>query len=167
MKYHLKRIVGDAHLTYEELYTVLTSVEAILNSRPLLPLSDDPNENSLTPGHFLVGDTLTRVPEPDLLDLPYNRLSRWQRSQQLTQHFWRRWSREYLHSLQVRNKWRSATPNFKVGDMVLILGENQPPMKWLLGRITTVHPGNDGLVRVVTVKTASSELKRPSPNYVC
>lgn len=56
MKYHLYRIVGKAHLTYEEMLTVLSEIEATLNSRPIAPLSEDPNDlNYLTPGHFLVG----------------------------------------------------------------------------------------------------------------
>ena len=55
MKYHLRRIVGDLKLTYEELSTVLTQVEACLNSRPLVPLTtSDDNIEALTPGHFLI-----------------------------------------------------------------------------------------------------------------
>ena len=55
-KSHLRRVVGNVKLTFEELTTVLSQIEACLNSRPLvaLPLADDGVE-ALTPGHFLVG----------------------------------------------------------------------------------------------------------------
>lgn len=55
VKYHLKRTVGDAKLTYEELTTALYQIEACLNSRPLCAMNEDPNELVLTPAHFLVG----------------------------------------------------------------------------------------------------------------
>ncbi|XP_025264626.1 uncharacterized protein LOC112637998 [Camponotus floridanus] len=79
LKHHLRRVIGDAKLTFEEMSTFLTQVEACLNSRPLQALSDDPEDLApLTPGHFLVGAALTAVPEPSLLDEPTFRLSRWQ-----------------------------------------------------------------------------------------
>ncbi|XP_018373148.1 PREDICTED: uncharacterized protein LOC108767669 [Trachymyrmex cornetzi] len=104
-KLHMTRIVGKAHLTFKELQTVLCEIEAIFNSRPITALSSDPNDMShLTPGHFLVGTALNSFPSRDLSDVPENRLLRWQRLEQIRQHFWRRWSTEYLQSLQERNK---------------------------------------------------------------
>lgn len=105
-KYHMSRIVGQAHLTYEEMQTVLSEIEAILNSRPITPLSEDPNDLlCLTPGHFLVGTALNSFPCDDISDIKENRLVRWQRVEQLRQHFWRRWSVEYLNLLQERTRW--------------------------------------------------------------
>lgn len=66
-KFHLRRTIGDSILTYEELSTLLVQIEAILNSRPLCPLSNDGDDYAaLTPGHFLIGEALTVVPEPNL-----------------------------------------------------------------------------------------------------
>ncbi|XP_071644514.1 uncharacterized protein [Temnothorax longispinosus] len=104
-KQRLTKTIGDASLTVVEMMTVLAQVEAILNSRPLTPLSDDPLDlSALTPAHFLIGDFSTSYPEPDILDVPMNRLSRWQHVERLKQHFWSRWSKEYLAVCQGRTK---------------------------------------------------------------
>ncbi|XP_045777004.1 uncharacterized protein LOC123875298 [Maniola jurtina] len=163
-KYHLVRSVGDKYLTFEELATVFCKVEAILNSRPLCPLpsSDNPDEfNVLTAGHFLIGKSLTAVPEYQLELEPISKLSRWQYLQKSSQLFWKRWSREYLNTLQQRAKWFTSNININVGDLVLIKDDNAPPCHWPLGKIEALHPGPDGVVRCVTLRTQKSRLQRP------
>lgn len=162
VKYHLKRIIGEASLTYDEMYTLLTQIEACLNSRPLTPLTNDPDDlHVLTPAHFLIGDSLNAPIQEDITIIPQNRLSRWQRVQQLSQHFWRRWSVEYLGQLQPRTRWQQNVNNsLKIGTMVLIRDDQRPPLQWPLGRIVDTHPGNDGIIRVVTIKTNSGVVKR-------
>lgn len=84
-KFHLKRVIGSTSLTYEEMTTLLTQIEACLNSRPLCAITDDPSDlEPLTPGHFLVGESLLVIPEPDLSDVPLNR---WQLIQRQTQNY--------------------------------------------------------------------------------
>ena len=46
-----------------------------------------------------------------------------------------------------------------IGDVVLIIEENPFTNKWPLGRIVDTHPGRDGHVRVVTIKTANGVYK--------
>ena len=95
LKYHLKRVASDIVFAYEKFYTLITEVEAILNSRYLTPISVDPNDPLvLTPGHFLIGDSLTCPPELDFSEIPNNRLSTWQNITK--QHFWKHWHQEYL-----------------------------------------------------------------------
>ncbi|XP_039303527.1 uncharacterized protein LOC105196225 [Solenopsis invicta] len=162
LKHHLRRVLGDSTLTFEEMSTLLAQVEACLNSRPLQALSDDLEDlSALTPGHFLVGGPLTALPEPSLTELPVNRLTRWQLLQQMRDHFWERWSREYLHSLVHRPKWLKGVADYYVGRLCLIRSETTPPTRWPLARIVQVHPGEDGLIRVVTVRTAASTFTRP------
>ncbi|XP_018370063.1 PREDICTED: uncharacterized protein LOC108765716 [Trachymyrmex cornetzi] len=150
---------------YEELYTLLTRIEACLNSRPLCPLTDDGTDlAALTPAHFLIGVPLTSLPEVDVSDEPVNRLTRHQLLTQMRQHFWQRWSREYLTQLQQRHKWiEESKANIKIGTMVLLRNENTPPMHWRLGRVVAVHPGKDGLIRVIDVKTSNGVLQCSLP----
>ncbi|XP_023248350.1 uncharacterized protein LOC111644041 [Copidosoma floridanum] len=161
VKHHLKRVVGEHMLTFEELSTVLVEIEACLNSRPLGALSADVDDlQALTPSHFLHGCASTLLPDANLTDVPQNRLDRYQLLQRIRNLFWKRWSSEYLLHLQQREKWREPTENFCVGRLVLVKDDRYPPSKWPLGRVTDVHPGPDGLVRVVTVKTATTSLRR-------
>ncbi|XP_046142834.1 uncharacterized protein LOC123988088 [Osmia bicornis bicornis] len=162
VKFHIRRVVGDTALTFEEFTTLLTQIEAVLNSRPLCPLTDYPSDlSALTPGHFLTGDALRAVPEPDLSLVKTARLSRWQLLRQFTENIWDRWSREYLTSLQTASKWQALRNGVQLGNLVLIKDERTPPSKWPLARVTQLHPGRDNLTRVVTLRTASTTLTRP------
>lgn len=161
-KYHLKRVVGDSVLTLTEFMTLATQVEAMLNSRPLTPLSSDPSDlTALTPGHFLIGAPLVSIPEPDVHDLPNNRLKHWHLIQAFNQRIWKRWSVEYLHTLQQRGKWTLKNDNLKVGDLVLVHAASSP-LNWPLARVINIHPGADGVVRVVDLKTQNGQLTRPA-----
>ncbi|XP_025265602.1 uncharacterized protein LOC112638317 [Camponotus floridanus] len=107
VKYHVRRVVGAHTLTFEEFSTLLCNIEACLNSRPLASLTDSIDDyNPLTPGYFLIGTPLNANPEPSLLNINENRLSRWQLVRQMTERFWKFWQSDYLNTLQQRVKWR-------------------------------------------------------------
>lgn len=166
MKLLLKRTLGEVCLTVGEMSTVLAQVEAVLNSRPLTPLSEDPSDlRVLTPGHFLIGDSLQAYPEKNLQEIPMNRLSRWQYTEQIKQHLCSRWKREYLTTCQQRRKWKiDSGAKFEVGQLVMLKDSESMPFRWLLARITEVHPGLDGVTRAVTVRTGKGIYKRAIVN---
>lgn len=154
MKHHLRRVVGVSYFTQEEFNTLLRQVEAILNSRPLYPLPSSPDDLSpLTPAHFLIGRSLIAVPDEDFRHIPVNRLSKYQHIQALMRHFWERCSKEYISELQYRQKWPKSDGVLEKDALVLIKEDNQPPMKWRLGRIEELHPGKDGISRVASIRT--------------
>ncbi|XP_076231248.1 uncharacterized protein LOC143177269 [Calliopsis andreniformis] len=160
-KHHLKRVVGEELFTYEQFITFVTEIEAILNSRPLTPLSSDPNDPvALTPGHFLIGASLTSLPEADFTSTPTNRLSNWQHIQKVKQDFWSRWYKEYINHLNVRHKWTKGSHEIKMGTIVVLKDDHLPPLQWNLGRIIEVHPGEDGIIRTVTVQTSTGIYRR-------
>ncbi|EZA46809.1 hypothetical protein X777_01595, partial [Ooceraea biroi] len=161
-KFHLRRVIGDTILTYEEFATLISQIEFVLNSRPLCAITEDPDDlETLTPAHFLIGGPMTLIPEPPLQDVPTSRLSRWQLLRQMIDRFWRRWSTEYLQRLQARNKWQHPERQLTKGSLVLIQDERFPPSKWPLARVIDTHPGTDGLIRVVTMRTTVATYKRP------
>ncbi|XP_072392244.1 uncharacterized protein [Diabrotica undecimpunctata] len=141
MKSHLKRVVSNAHLRYEEFSIILTQVESVLNSRPISTLSSDPNDLCpLTPVHFLIGRPFTAIPEPDLMFINENRLNHFQRLQKMVQHIWSRWSKEFIGELQQRKNWKQISKDINIGTQVLIKEKNVSPLIWQLGRIVE-HPG--------------------------
>lgn len=114
--------------------TLLVQVEAILNSRPIIPVFSDPNELTyLTPGHFLVGDALTVIPEadtkvtlaihganpPKLLEPVAARVS---------------------SSLSAKDEVADEPP--QIGHLVLVKDDNLPPLKWTLGLISPLSIRN-------------------------
>lgn len=167
-KHHLKRTIGNTILTYEEMYTVLTQIEAILNSRPLLPLSSNCEDFAyLTPGHFLTGRPLMAYPENDISNTPTSRLRLWNVTTKICQSFWKTWHKQYLSNLQSRPKWRNATSNVKIGDLVLLVDDNTPPLVWRMARITNVFPGKDNFVRAVEVMSANKRKHTRSIRKIC
>ncbi|XP_062526540.1 uncharacterized protein LOC134199505 [Bombyx mori] len=162
-KHHLHRVVGNRIQTYDEMHTFLCQVEAILNSRPLCVLSSDASDPlSLTPSHFLIGEPMTALPDVSLIDESPNRLTRWRWIQQSIQHFWKRWSKEYLHELQQSNKWlQDKGVALREGTVVVVCDDRLPPLQWRLARIHELHPGSDNITRVVTIKMGNSLYKRP------
>ena len=161
-KTHLRRIVGDLKLKFEEFTTILAQIESCLNSRPLLSVSspDDDSIEVLTPGHFLIGRPPCSLSDPSFSFCPVSLLRHWDLCQNLICHFWKRWSAEYLSTLNKCMKWHYLSRNLAVGNVVL-LKDGIVPTKWPLARVTQVHTGSDCLVRVVTVQIMKSTYKRP------
>ena len=123
MKLHLKHVIKDTKLTFEEFSTVLTQIEACLNSRPLTPLPSSRDGDAievLTPGHFLVGKPLESIPDHSLSYRSVSLLRRWHLCQSMVRHFWQRWSSEYIATLRHYTKWYQPERNMQVGDVVVL-----------------------------------------------
>ncbi|XP_027839404.2 uncharacterized protein LOC114121329 [Aphis gossypii] len=167
-KHHLTRTTGETKLTLSELSTLLCQIEACLNSRPLTPMSSDPNDfMPLTPAHFLLGAPVTSVPEPNLNGEEPHIMRRWKFVQHLLQTFWKRWQMEYLPQLQIRGKWTSGCAQIAIDDLVIVKEDNLPPLKWHLARVIELHPGRDGNVRVVSIRNSSGKIMRRPVAKLC
>ncbi|XP_049866576.1 uncharacterized protein LOC126367197 [Pectinophora gossypiella] len=145
----------------ETLATLLAEAEAIANSRPLTHVSVEPDDpTTITPFHFLLGGLPAQVSTPETADCNLFGRAEWRKALRLADLYWKRWVREVLPTLQPRQSTRSHA-TVRVGDTVIICDGTLPRGLWPLGRISQLHPGRDGVCRVVDVDTAAGTLRRP------
>lgn len=159
----IRKAVGERRLNFEELTTFAVAAEAVINSRPLVPLNSTSDDAiaALTPGHFLIGRPLKAMPSVPDLSPVLSHIRRWNLVSRLIHDFWERWRPEYLLLLQRRNKWHHPQRNLEKGDVVLIKDQDTFQRVWPMGLITAVFPGKDGLVRVAEVRSQGKVLRRP------
>ncbi|XP_066448142.1 uncharacterized protein [Eleutherodactylus coqui] len=144
---------GTSRLTHETLTTLMAEVVAIINARPLMPISRDPDDPPLLTPSTLLTQKFDAITAPagefDSKDL-YK--CQWRRVQSLANVFWEKWRKQYISTLQTRNKWHSSKPNMEVGNVVLVKDSQSKRNEWPMGLITKVFPSEDGKVRKVEVK---------------
>ncbi|XP_063375837.1 uncharacterized protein LOC134663402 [Cydia fagiglandana] len=151
----------------EVLVTLLLEAEAIVNSRPLTHVPVGPeDQETLTPFHFLIGSSSNQVLPATLDDRDLLRRADWRKALRLADHFWNRWVKEILPTMQPRQIAENREHDLTVGDLVIIVDQNLPRGTWPRGRVVATFPGRDGVVRVVDVATSGGILRRPSKKLV-
>ncbi|CAH8530794.1 unnamed protein product [Schistosoma rodhaini] len=88
--------------------------------------------------------------------LLYNK--RWKEAQRLTTSFWYRWIREYLLTLQTRDKWLNVRRNLQPGDLVLVSNVETSRSLWPKAIVEQVSYGPDGRVRTARLRMANEEI---------
>ena len=140
----LPNVLGRSQVDAERLQSILVGIEAALNSRPVT--QEDENE-TLTPAHFLTGGRLTTIPQGPVPVRTEILTRAFQQYQRLTETLWRRWQREYFHQLksyhEVKRPARQG-PKLKVGDIVLLQEDRMPRQMWKKAQMDELIPGRDG-----------------------
>ena len=175
----LRKMIGRASFTRDELLTAVVEIEAVINSRPLSYVSAMDVEEPLTPSHLLVGRRILSLPdylghrcEPSDEDFEVSASQLTKRMKHLASvlnHFWRRWRSEYLSELRESHRHgakKARNTHIAAGEVVIVHDDSLPRGLWKLGRIQEVIPGADGLPRSALVRVASRDrqhtlLKRP------
>ena len=163
VKRALRAVLGRLLVTDEVLQTVITEVEAVVNSRPLTYVSSEADSlEALTPSHLLLGRPVVRLPPglADDADLSSRRI--WRQTQAIANQFWKRWLSEYVPSLTCRRKWTRETRNLVPGDLILLAEDDVPRGHWPLGRVLHVYPGPDGRVRSALIRARGGTVHRPA-----
>ena len=167
----LRKTLGNARLSYDELLTLVIEVEGTLNVRPLTYIYEEGDpEEPLTPAHLMYGRRLTRLPPypsvEDVEEVSSKGLNRRMKYLSLKlDHFWKRWKREYLSELREHHK-RNVTKGgaiVEIGDMVSVTVEGVSRGKWRLGKVEELITGKDGEIRGAKVKVLT---KKGRPMYL-
>ena len=161
-------------VSFEELRTLLVEFQAIVNMRPLTYLSQDRENEALTPSLLLYGRNIHISPplndlvsnDPDFVG-PSELREQYARLSTAIQKFEHSWQKDYLVSLRERhyNSRSEVSQHLKEGDLVMVdledhLGRGHRSLL-SLGRIHKLLPASDGIVRSVEVKTAGRAYIRP------
>ena len=140
----LYTLTGERTLDDESLCTFLIEVEFILNNRPLTPVSGDPDDlKALTPMSILTGSLDCTFP-PDVFVGADGYRRSWRTVQLMADIFWKRWTKEYLPMLQLRQKWLQPARNLRVGDVVLMCDANSKRGAWPKALVTTKRVARGG-----------------------
>ncbi|XP_063378248.1 uncharacterized protein LOC134665279 isoform X1 [Cydia fagiglandana] len=149
--------LGGTNLAKRVVRTCVTCIR--MKAKTFAPIMDPNDLSALTPAHFLIGRPLTAPPCRDLT-AETGRLPRYETLEKMRQHFWQRWSKQYISELQTRTKWQTHGQDIVQNSLVLVKEDNLPPLKWRLGRVVALFTGHDGVSRVADVKTASGTIRR-------
>ena len=156
----LHSLVGERQVDDETLSTLMVEMEKILNDRPITSVSSDPEDlEALTPSHILRLRQNPCIPLDEFSKADKYK-AKWKYVHLQADSFWKRWMKEYLPTLQERQKWLDQKPNLKKGDLVLVADQNTPRGKWPKALVEQTFPLSDGVVRRVQLKTAEGSLQR-------
>ena len=168
IKSALRKILWKSKLTYEEVETILTEIEGVLNCRPLCYVDDSDLAEPITPSHLMYGRNIQRRailngPSEESEVTPTARIVH---VRKLQTHFWKRFSGEYITALRERDSVRrkgveNPSANLKVGDVVMIYQKHVARCEWPLGKVIRLVTSDDGHVRGAELQTATGTLKRP------
>ena len=158
----LYTIISNRTIHEDLLVTLFCEIEYMLNSRPLVELSDEPNDfQAITPNHFVCKSFNNPCPG-DFDDKVVNYKKQWKSLQLLSNMFWKIFIKAYVPFLNKRQKWFKNSRNFKPNDLVLVVNDNLPRSFWQMGRILSVFKGADNVVRSAEVRLPNTTLKRPT-----
>lgn len=162
VKTALRVVLREQSVPEPVLQTLLVEVEGILNAKPLGYVSSDVTDlDPVTPNLLLMGRRDASLPQVlfDSTNLLGRR--RWRHSQVLADNFWTAFIRDYLPSLQDRQKWRRDGKELMVGQVVLIVDPQLPRALWPVGTVTETLAGPDGKIRTARVKVQEKSYTRP------
>ena len=142
----------------EDLDTLLKEAELIINSRPLTPISDSPDDfAALTPLTVMTSILHPDAPVDEFCNSDML-LKSLQATQALADDFWEIWLADYFPLLQKSIKWHKVRENLKPGDLVLVKEDTISARRvYPKALVLEVFKNSDGLVRRALIRTPTGE----------
>ncbi len=154
----LDEVLTVRYPTDEMLKSLFIEVENMVNSRPLTYVSlESPDDEVLTPNHFLLGSSSGQKPPGHFTDADLLR-NNWRAIQMMSDKFWKKFVDEYLPTLTRRTKWFRKVEPLKVGDVVILVDSSFQRNTWPKGIIIETFMDKTGQVRSARVRTATGTI---------
>ena len=154
-------MIGRASLSFDELVTILTEIEAEINSRPLTYVYDDSEGITypLTPSQLVNGRDVNLSPNYAYSDIVSTQETLTRRSKyhrKILTEFAKKWKNEYLPSFrEIANRNKDKETALSIGELVIVNNEQTKRSFWKIGKIIELFPSKDGKVRSVKLKVAT------------
>ena len=111
----------------------------------------------LSPSHILNMKLKVVMPPAGMFETPnLHCRKRWRRVQHISSKFWSHWRKEFLATLQDRQKWKTLLRNFLIGDIV-ILKEGTQHNDWRLAMVIKVYKDDKGYGQTVQLYFGCSD----------
>ena len=163
----LKKVMGKALLTFEELQSIITEIENALNSRPSTYIDEDPDSNIITPNHLIYGRDINEksfetnhvpiISSTNAEDLAA-------RMKLVLEHYSKCFETEYTLALQEQhfyvNTHNSSYKRELTGDIILIKEDLLAQMSWRKGKVINVIKGRDNLIKGVELEVYQPNLNK-------
>jgi hypothetical protein len=166
----LKKTLGKAFITFEELQTILCEIEVAINNRPLAYVSEDDLDEALTPFHLMHGRSMftgKKVLTTDVVSVMSleHCKKRLFHLRKLLKDLWSRFRSNYLNELRQMNIYRKEKGGksrmIELGDVVLIKDDDPTPRtQWRMGKVLNLVKGRDEKVRGAKLKVLSKTGKQ-------
>ncbi|EYB96025.1 hypothetical protein Y032_0154g2997 [Ancylostoma ceylanicum] len=165
VKKALNKSIGRRKLTFADMCTVITRIEAILNTRPLTKCDpEDLTKIPLRPVDFLQGNVKFSIPDtnvderdpefdPSFIQTEKQALEALRFSEKIADKFWETWKIQYLVSLREIEKINYKQPRHtsrsipELGEIVLIEQDLIPRGNWPYGKVVELISSADNLIR--------------------
>ena len=141
--------MGKSFLSYKELETLLCDVEAVINSRPLVYVSEEDLNESLTPYHLIYGRNIF---QKRFQNIPKDLKSLSRRVKYL---------QTLIRQQHLYQKSKNISEKLMVGDIVLIYDDKRIPRnQWRLGKVEELIISKDGNIRGAKLVVVSKSRSR-------